>query len=201
MKTALKNIGGTLVVIAGAILILFAIFGFIAMIAEVVYDMNAPLSFNENHVAYKIKDYQIRSEVEVLEIIREKDKEPISNITLIDIDKKMEIPESTYMEYIGEGNNALTIDASCVKLAVKTAKFGFSWEKAKTYSVYRYKMPWTEDTISFTENEAQQFFDMLSDDKKCFRFYNLPFECSSYGTGWDFDIDQDESYTEWSNRT
>lgn len=95
----------------------------------------------------------------------------------------------------------LTINASTISMAVKAGNFGKSWDEAKTYSVYRYKMPWESDTISFTQTEIQQFFDLLCEDKTNFRCYNLPFKYHNYSTGWSFDIDEKESHIEWSNRT
>ena len=163
--------------------------------------MHGPFAFNEEHFAYQTKDYTLRSKVEVLDIIREKDKEPMYKITLTTIDRQYEIPESTYLKYIGEGANALTIEVSKISMAVKAGNLGSSWNKAKTYTTYRYKIPWTEDTISFTETEVQQFFNMLCEDKAGFRCSNLPFAYHSYTTGWDLNVNLETEYIEWSNLT
>ncbi len=195
------DIGEKLGWAAGIILVCLFI-GFVCYsVASMVYDIHGPFAFNANTIAYKNTDYTIRTKVEVLDIVREKDKEPMYKIELTDIGKKYEISESTYMKFIGTDANALTINASTISVAVKASNFGKSWDEAKTYSVYRYKMPWETDTISFTQTEIQQFFDLLCEDKTNFRCYNLPFKYHSYSTGWSFDIDEKESYIEWSNRT
>lgn len=201
IKTATRDIGEILGWIAGIILLCLFI-GWIGYnAATLVYDVHGPFAFNEEHIAYQTKDYTLRSKVEVLDIIREKDKEPMYKITLTTIDRQYEIPESTYLKYIGEGANALTIEVSKISMAVKAGNLGSSWNKAKTYTTYRYKIPWTEDTISFTETEVQQFFNMLCEDKAGFRCSNLPFAYHSYTTGWDLNVNLETEYIEWSNRT
>ena len=195
------DIGTILGWTAGIIIACLFIGWIVFCAADMIYSMHGPFVFNDKHIAYQVKDYQIRTKVEVLDIVREKDKEPMYKIKLTDIDSQYEIPESDYLKYIGEGSNALTINASRIAMAVKAENFGTSWGKAKTYTTYRYKMPWTTDTISFTEAEVQQFFKMLCEDKAAFRCYNLPFKYNAYTTGWDFDINLETEYIEWSNRT
>lgn len=195
------DIGSVLGWTAGIILLCLFIAWVGYGIVSMIYDTKGPFAFDAEHIAYQVKDYTIRSKVEVLDVIREKDKETMYKIELTDIDKKYEISESTYMKFIGADANALTINASTISMAVKAGNFGKSWDEAKTYSVYRYKMPWESDTISFTQTEIQQFFDLLCEDKTSFRCYNLPFKYHNYATGWSFDIDEKESHIEWSHRT
>ena len=200
-KVHMIDIGEKLGWAAGiTLLCLFVVF-ILYSAASLVYDIHGPFAFNANTIAYQNTDYSIRTKVAILDVVREKDKEPMYTIEFTDVGRKYEIPESTYMEYIGEDANAITINASKISMAVKAGRFGTTWDEAKTYAVYRYKTPWESGTISFTQQEVQQFYDMLCENKQGVSSDDLSFKYNRYTTGWAFDIDEKESYIEWSNRT
>lgn len=65
---------------------------------------------------YCIETEQKIRKVEVIDIVKEKDKEPMYRLEIELYSSPVIIPESVYMEYIGEGNNAITVTAETLSI-------------------------------------------------------------------------------------
>lgn len=77
---------------------------------------------------YVVESEQEIRKVEVLDVIREKNKEAMYKIDLNYGPSPVTIPESTYMEYIGEGNNAITVTEETLTIYYGYKKWGIGFE-------------------------------------------------------------------------
>lgn len=124
-----------------------------------------------NDLRYTIKSEQVVRKVEVKEVIREKNKEPMYKINYGP--SNVTIPESVYMEYIGEENNAITviIEELAIYYGYKTRGIGYETDFSKKDGKYYYMyecvtiFPWEDVDIYWTKERILKEAERLIEDK------------------------------------
>ena len=136
----------------------------------------------ENRVAYKTKSYDKKVNVEVDHIYKEKGKETIYEIDTWYNDENISIPESMYLEYIGDENNTITVRYEELYIYLATAKFGYSFDKSVVWSFTRTFYPW-ESTKTFSTEEIESAIEAIEKEFE---------RTGAYSGKWDFEFTYDE---------
>lgn len=84
------------------------------MVLLLIFHQFSPPELSD--LRYFIESEQKIRKVEVIDIIKEKDKETQYKLDVEFCSRTVIIPESVYMEYIGEGNNAITVTAETLAI-------------------------------------------------------------------------------------
>ena len=126
---------------------------------------------------------EVRCMVEVVEVVREKGKEaiyelklkwdnPVAKYTVEDlgsftdsVTQSVEIPESVYKKYIGDGYNAITLKLEIFAANVKWSSSKESLENDTSdnvnktrYTYTRVYMPWDDREVTpFTDEDLEEF--------------------------------------------
>lgn len=145
-----------------------------------------PWFYTDDTIAYKVVSDECRTYVSVENVIKEKGKEDMYRLSFSDtrLPDHIEIPASIYNEYIGEGNNAITYKSEEINLYVADFLLGASFDSSDIYSVYRYSLPWENQDISFSEDNINEFKNLLVKDKKHINTEDLSFDFYSCGNGY-----------------
>ncbi len=151
-----------------------------------------PVFVTDERISYEVGSEEEKVQVFVVNVAREKGEEDMYTIEL-DIfglsflDNKRTIPASVYNEYIGEGNNTITVKRDYIKTYVADLwAFGWSFEQFYTYEVERLYLPWEERTDNgFTNEDVSVFIDALVVHGGSIRKSDLSidFDCFTTGRG------------------
>lgn len=120
------------------------------VVAIVIYYNNV-IKKDISDLHYKIATGEEQEIIENLEVIKEKGKEPIYRFDILG--KQIEVQEAVYEEYIGDGNNAISIQTSEMKVYTRQVFF------APSFSYYisesRIAYPWQDDIKPYTKKDAE----------------------------------------------
>lgn len=116
---------------------------------------------------YTTEYYEDTSKVRVKEILREKGKETQYVIEIIE--GETTIPESVFNEYIGEGNNVITITKATTSIYIGQP-FPFGCEtsfdgRLKMLYRQRFAYPWQENVQPYTEEEVKMLAKQYLNDE------------------------------------
>ncbi len=133
----------------------------------------------EEKVAYKISSTDFQQTVEI-EKAKEKGKEGIYFVSSFSGGKR-KISEAIYNEYIGEGNNAVTLHSEKLELYIATKSFGRNFDTSDVRGIERVRYPWEGSPKPFTEDEITEAVKVLK--KNIFAEYwseaTFPFDYTS----------------------
>lgn len=116
----------------------------------------------ESKVAYKTRSWETQDTVEVKHIAREKGKEAIYTIDTFWAGE-VEIPESIYLEYIGEDNNTVTVRIEDLDIYVAAKWIGLSFDKSALRGLSRVSYPWEEAPQKFTDVEIVEVINAIEE--------------------------------------
>ena len=111
----------------------------------------------EEKVAYKIWPKNFQENIAV-----EKPKEGESLYVVYSFSGgEREISEAIYNEYIGEGNNAVTLHSERLELYIAEENFGRNFDTSNVRWIERITYPWEGSPKSFTEDEITEAVKIL----------------------------------------
>ena len=121
-----------------------------------------PNFVSEDRIAYAACSETVRASVEVLGIIREKDKEPIYRVRCKAAgdnvgfwDETVELEEKVYFKYIGDGNNTISVQVEVLKFAVDDSFFEIDFTDYYYFRLRRIAYPWEEPVDPFSQEEKE----------------------------------------------
>lgn len=174
--------------IAKAAIIIAVLLLFVAAIMAVSWhEIGNEIFLHEGRFQYNIKSEEQRYSVEVVEIIKESGKEPVYVIGFNGSRvRTCELTETQYNQYIGDGNNTITVKKATLQLWLSKNPFSNNLENAWLYEVYRIQYPWSEPLTEFTDDDAKElleaFMESGSEDLEIPFEYNTWSMLNSYGT-------------------
>lgn len=143
-----------------AIIMVFILFLLGAI--TVIQAINGGMFNYENRVAYTTDSWETQDTIEIKHIAREKGKEAIYTIYTF-WGGETEIPESTFQQYIGEGNNTVTIRNEELTIYVATKWFGLSFDESEQRGLIRTAYPWDDAPQEFTDEEIEEVIRAIED--------------------------------------
>lgn len=129
----------------------------ISIIALFVMVLIAVGMFNARYdrIAYKTDSYEKKYKFTVNDILYEKDKEPVYELSIGLLDN-VYVTESDFKKYVGEGTNILTVKHDRLDIYVAKAKFGTSFDKSHDLYLKKVSYPWEDQASKFSEEEIQE---------------------------------------------
>lgn len=128
----------------------------VAVVTVVLLGLSGSISITdyENRIAYKTEYYEKQQKVKVENISKEKGKEAIYTISTFS--GEAEIPESIYLEYIGDENNTITLRVEELSIYVATSMFGLSFDESEIRCLERISYPWEDCPQKFSDEEIDE---------------------------------------------
>lgn len=147
---------------------------------DIIQVVNGSLVDYKSRVAYKTEKWEAQDTVKVKHIAREKGKEAIYTVDS-SWGGEVRIPENTYLQYIGEENNTVTIQVEELTIYIATKRSGFDETEQRTF--WRTSYPWEEKPQEFSHDEIVEAINELEDTAQPWRLWTT----STY-TQWE-DLD------------
>ena len=140
-----------------------------------------PNFVSEDRIAYEAYSETEQVRVEVVEVMREKDKEPIYRLA-IDGNRinTIELEESVFLEYIGEGNNTISIQVETLRFYIDDSLFKWDIDFTDYYicRLCRIAYPWEEPVEPFSQEEKEMALAALLEQDYAY-FGGVAGHCSS----------------------
>lgn len=108
-----------------------------------------------DRIAYKTDSYEEKRKFTVNDILYEKDKEPVYELS-IGVLNNVYVTESDFKKYVGEDTNILTVKYECLDIYVAKANFGTSFDESHHLYLRRTAYPWADQKSKFSEKEIQE---------------------------------------------
>ena len=173
MSLGFREVLAKIAILLVVALICIALIGWISW-----HEIGNEVLLHEGRFRYGIATEEAKWSVEVLEVVREKGKEPIYIVGLNGSKLKVnghELTEAEYKKYIGEGNNTITVKKSTINLWLSKNPFNDDLEYAWLYKADRVQYPWSEPLIEFTDEDAKNLVAAFIADGA--KDIELPFAC------------------------
>lgn len=156
-----------------------------------------------DRLTYKISNSSYEVPVKVTDITKGTEKEPIYTLKIAGTNNAAAIPESLYMDYIGEGNNTIMVQKSSIDIIMAAAWFGTSDANGYSYTWDRVVYPWEGELIAFTEQDVIAASDAIVDTKGSPEMAEPErlFEYNWFSTGWVFGNDEENGYKQVNELT
>lgn len=144
-------------IVGAVVLVLIVVTGLVCWL----YGMSGPWVFTEERtVVEKTGVSERRAVVSVVNVLKEKNKEDIYFVKITDaewesdvLENKIELTESEYNKYVGEGNDCITYKYGYCVIETKDS---LNW-KSRYCAIERWCFPWENEVVEFSENEIKAF--------------------------------------------
>ena len=136
----------------------------------------------DRRYAFEAKTYEEQVSVQVKEIRKEAEKEPIYVIHMVY--GNFTIPESVYEKYIGNGNNTITVRFSSLEIYEARSWLGSSFNTSTTYTFLRLSLPFEEPVPEFSNAEIEEVYNLLKANKHNWGSLEFPFRVDDIYKGY-----------------
>jgi hypothetical protein len=153
MGMEVREIIAKIAILLFVALIIIALVGFLAW-----HEIGDEVLLHNGRFRYSLATEEDKWSVAVLDIVRERGKEPIYIVGFNGTKLKSnghELSEADYKKYIGEGNNAITVKKSIINLWLSQNPFNDNLEDAWLYQAVRIQYPWSDPLVEFTDNDVK----------------------------------------------